>query len=273
MGSKVNGSDSPQDSAQAALHVLVADDNAMNQDLTVRMLSRAGHTADVVNDGTAALEALAGMAYDVVLVDMMMPGLSGLDVIRRYRETGGDVGRTPFIVLTANATQEAAELARDAGAAAYLTKPIQPKTLRTTIEQVVSQVQVAEPDLPAGETGLAMATGGQALIAEDVFEETLGLIGDVERARGFIDRFCGDTERLIGQIDSAIGEGRLAEVRDLAHAIKGSAAYLGAKRMVAASEYLQRASVPDLQANGSQALDRLQGVYRETRDALLTRLA
>jgi|GEM_PF-3749634 len=273
MGPKGNESESVQGDTQVGLHVLVADDNILNQDLTVRMLKRAGHTADVVNDGTAALEALAGMAYDVVLVDMMMPGLSGLDVIRRFREAGGDVGETPFIVLTANATQEAADLAKDAGAAAYLTKPIQPKTLRTTIERVVKQVQSSEPAVGAGAAGTPAGVDGQPLIKEEVFAETLDLIGDAARARGLLDRFCSDTERLIGEIGVAIDEGRLGEVRDLAHAIKGSAAYLGAVRMVAASEHLQRASVPDLQAAGTQALGTLEDIYRQTREALFERMA
>lgn len=270
---KADESESMQSDTPVGLHVLVADDNIMNQDLTVRMLKRAGHTADVVNDGTAALEALAGMAYDVVLVDMMMPGLSGLDVIRRFREAGGDVADTPFIVLTANATQEAADLAKDAGAAAYLTKPIQPKTLRATIEQVVTQVQSGEAPVGAGAANAPAGVDGQPLIKEDVFAETLELIGDAERARGLLDRFCSDTERLIEEIGAAMDEGRLGEVRDLAHAIKGSAAYLGAVRMVAASEHLQRASVPDLEAGGTQALGALQDIYHRTREALLERLA
>ncbi|MEJ2508237.1 MAG: response regulator [Gammaproteobacteria bacterium] len=272
MGSKSNDSANDACSPQAGLHVLVADDNTLNQDLTVRMLSRAGHTADVVNDGAAALEALEGMAYDVVLVDMMMPGLSGLDVIRRYRESFGRDRPLPFVVLTANATKEAAELAKEAGAAAYLTKPIQPKTLRMTIEKVVNSVHDEAQAVVPDNTAAVAALEGQPLIDEEVFAETIGLMGDRERAKGLVERFCSDTEHLITQIASAVREGRLTEIRDLAHAMKGSAAYLGAVRMVIASEYLQRATPPDLETTAVQALGSLEDVYRETREELFTRM-
>ncbi|WP_296716865.1 PAS-domain containing protein [Tistrella sp.] len=105
------------------IRILLAEDNAMNQMLTARALQRAGYTVDSVSEGNAAVEAATAHDYDLILMDVQMPGLSGLEATRRIRSIEGPRGRTPILALTANAGREAAEICRAAGMDDHLSKP------------------------------------------------------------------------------------------------------------------------------------------------------
>ena len=109
--------------ADPAIRILLAEDNAMNQMLTARALQRAGYTVDSVSEGNAAVEAATSQDYDLILMDVQMPGLSGLEATRRIRSLEGPRGRTPILALTANAGREAAEICRAAGMDDHLSKP------------------------------------------------------------------------------------------------------------------------------------------------------
>ena len=115
------------------LRILVAEDNPINQKVLVKLLGRDGHQADVAADGEAALAALQKGAYDIVLMDVQMPGLDGLEVTRRFRlmENGGP--RLPIIALTAHAMRGDAERCFAAGMDAYLSKPVDASALRAVL--------------------------------------------------------------------------------------------------------------------------------------------
>ncbi|WP_237479825.1 hybrid sensor histidine kinase/response regulator [Lichenibacterium dinghuense] len=103
--------------------VLVADDAAMNQRLVVQMLEPLGARVDVVADGAAAVDAVAHRSYALVLMDMEMPVLGGLDATRRIRALDGAAGTVPIVALTANAFPEQLDLCHEAGMDDHLTKP------------------------------------------------------------------------------------------------------------------------------------------------------
>ena len=114
------------------LRILLAEDNAVNQKLALRLLERMGLRADVVGDGRAAVEAIEQSVYDVVLMDVQMPEMDGLEAtrqIRRRRPQGG-----PRIVgLTANAMAGDREACIAAGMDDYVSKPIRPDELEAAI--------------------------------------------------------------------------------------------------------------------------------------------
>lgn len=106
------------------LSVLLAEDNVTNQLVATQMLENLGATVDVASDGAIALERLAQNTYDILLVDIEMPRVSGLDVIRSVRSSPGDLANAPVIALTAYAMQEHREKIRKAGADGLIPKPI-----------------------------------------------------------------------------------------------------------------------------------------------------
>ncbi len=132
-----SGSVSAFDSTLGARHplrILLAEDNAVNQKLAQRMLERMGYTADTVRDGAQAVAAVGGGAYDVVLMDVQMPELDGLEATRRIR--AGETGRRVHIVaMTANAMSEDREACLDAGMDDYVSKPIRPEALAAALER------------------------------------------------------------------------------------------------------------------------------------------
>jgi CheY-like chemotaxis protein len=108
----------------ASRRILLADDNPVNCRLAVLMLSKAGHQVDVVGDGAAAVAALAEHDYDLVLMDVQMPGVDGLEATRRIRRLPAARAGVPVIAITANAMAGDEQRCLDAGMNDYVTKPI-----------------------------------------------------------------------------------------------------------------------------------------------------
>ena len=127
---------SPADAPQRPLLILVAEDNRVNQQVIARMLARAGHRADIVVDGREAVTALGGTAYDLVLMDCLMPEMDGFEAARAIRAAEGGTGRhIPIIALTASAMAEDRERCLAAGMDDYLTKPLTKGALIEALER------------------------------------------------------------------------------------------------------------------------------------------
>jgi two-component system sensor histidine kinase/response regulator len=121
--------------ARRRLHVLVAEDNIVNQTLASNMLRKWGHTAVVAGNGRAALAALEQERFDLILMDMQMPVMGGLEATAAFREKEkASGGHVPIIALTANAMKGDRDACLQAGMDSYVSKPIQPQALFDAIE-------------------------------------------------------------------------------------------------------------------------------------------
>ncbi|MFZ4406796.1 MAG: PAS-domain containing protein [Paracraurococcus sp.] len=127
--------------APAGLRVLVAEDIAANRAVALALLRRLGHEAEAVEDGAAAVAAVRGKAYDLVLMDIMMPGMDGIAATRAIRALPDSVARMPIIAVTAHASAEAEEECLAAGMDRFETKPLQADRLR----QAIAAVMAARP--------------------------------------------------------------------------------------------------------------------------------
>jgi hypothetical protein len=116
-----------------SLRILVADDNPLNCRLAVLMLEKAGHAIDVVEDGAAAIEAVRAGQYDLVLMDVQMPGIDGLEATRRIRRLPIAKAGVPVIAITANAMAGDDRRCLAAGMNDYVTKPIDRARLLSTV--------------------------------------------------------------------------------------------------------------------------------------------
>ena len=114
--------------------ILVAEDHLDNQCVIEAILSQTGHAVTVVGDGAAALAAMRAAAFDLVLLDVRMPGMNGLDTARAIRELPGRNGRIPIIALSAGAMKSEIDACLAAGMDGHLAKPIQKSTLLQTID-------------------------------------------------------------------------------------------------------------------------------------------
>ena len=133
--------------ARSALRILLAEDNAMNQKVALRLLEQLGYRADVANNGLEAIEALERQPYDVVLMDVQMPELDGLDATRRICERWPPESRPHIIAMTANALPEDREACFAAGMDDYVAKPIRAEELVAALKraQAAARTRTAAP--------------------------------------------------------------------------------------------------------------------------------
>ena len=120
------------------LRILLAEDSAVNQKVALALLAKLGYRADVVGNGREALTALEQGRYDVVLMDVQMPELDGLDTSRRIRERWTDGERPRIIAMTANALQEDRDACFAAGMDDYVAKPVRPEELAEALTRASS---------------------------------------------------------------------------------------------------------------------------------------
>ncbi|HEV2424716.1 MAG TPA: response regulator [Terriglobia bacterium] len=228
--------------ARRPLRILVAEDNRVNQELVLELLRQRGHTATVAGDGSKALKALERESFDVVLMDVQMPNLSGLEATRAIRQAEKSSGRhLPIVAMTAHAMKGDRERCLEAGMDGYVAKPIQPAELFAAIEALAS--------------GSSAASGNdhrEKAAAGGIDRRTLlGHFGGDERMlRRLSDIFRDDCPRLLGDIQKALHGGDADAVAQAAHTLKGAIANFGAADVVGAAK---RVEVAGRQGNLEQA--------------------
>lgn len=219
-----------------ALHLLVAEDNPVNQKVTRRILEHAGHHVTMVANGEDALDALDGGRFDALIVDVNMPGMSGLDVIKLQRVAGLGQPRLPIVALSADATPETKRACEDAGGDAYLTKPVEPRRLLSTLIELTR----------GGDDTAAAADDGQRVTsifshpryrAEPAVApainwqviQGLSRFGDKEFVLETLHEYVANSEILVGDIRAAVTAADVPAFRDAVHALRGTSGNVGAE--------------------------------------------
>ena len=220
-----------------SLSVLVADDNAANRMVVQRLLQKAGHRPVCVESGLKVLDLLAAADYDAVIVDLHMPEISGLDLLKQLRvmEAGGGP-RTPVLVLSADVTPDAIQACERAGARAFLAKPVSTTRLLDTLADIAANGAISRSFADVR---------GAAYAGEDVFDSTvldelsaLGLGNNFERE--FIAQCMRDADACIEALTHAGRKDDWESVREQAHALKGVAGNLGLVKLAAVAGELMR---------------------------------
>lgn len=212
------------------LHVLIADDHAANRMVLQGVLQKAGHRILMVDDGEAALDALAVDAFDLAIVDLHMPSLSGIDLLHQLRvmEAGGRE-RTPVVVLSADATPESVQACTNAGARAFIAKPFAVSRLLDAIAEIATGGTIGKLEESRSPAGL----GAAGVLDPSVLDELSALgMGHAFEA-DFVGQCVADARVALARMRRA-GEGEdWDEVREQAHALKGIAGNLGLVQVAA----------------------------------------
>ncbi len=235
------------DAEQRSLRVLVADDVPANLAVARALLESGGHAVDCVSDGSLALDTLTRAAparpYDLVLMDVMMPGMDGLEATRRIRQLPSPAGQVPILAVTASAFAEDIAACRAAGMNAHLAKPIERDALMGAIERLTAGEATAQPASPAPTAAAAPAASRTEselpLLALRGVDGKLSIPGLDEAAASklapvFLQEIAEQTRVL-----RAAGPGMIGEAIAAAHRLTGSAATLGASRLAAAARQFQ----------------------------------
>gem|GEM_PF-499536 len=205
--------------SEVALRVLVAEDDPVNRELAAGLLRRWGHRVTVVSDGDECLHALGKATYDLILMDVQMPVLDGLETTRRIRENEVSMGSHISILAVSGLVGKVdRERSLAAGADAYLTKPINGKELFRLMQEVV------RPESLAADVG---SVGGRKDSSPSIIkiEDLLGRVdGNVGLACKITSIFLEEAPRMMGALRHAVQTRDAAAVASQAHRLKGSIA-------------------------------------------------
>jgi signal transduction histidine kinase/CheY-like chemotaxis protein len=259
----------PSTAAVPSLRVLVAEDNAVNQKLAIRLLEKRGHMVRIVNNGREAIDLLQEDSFDLVLMDVQMPVMDGFEAtaIIRSGETCTD-RRIPIVALTAHAMKGDRERCVRAGMDGYLAKPVRGSELDAVLDAVVAGMPArASPASIASRS----ASGNAAARAADILNERdllAGVAGDRQLLRELIELFQIEGPALLSGLRGSVAKGNPLLARDFAHTLKGAISNFAAPAAATLAErveFLARAG--DLSAVHDE-LDGLDTALKQVLQAL-----
>jgi CheY-like chemotaxis protein len=240
----------PQLALRLPLRILLAEDVAVNQKFALLALEDLGYGADVAANGREVLAALRRQAYDVILMDVQMPELDGLQATQRIRREFGAERQPHIIAMTANAMQGDRELCLEAGMDDYVSKPVYLDELRAALERAGQRAMALESALLDG-----------AVVAQ-VLKQRIG--------RELIDLYITEAEQLLEDLASMVAQGDLTGAQRVTHGLKSSSRYVGARGMAEQSEELEVLARDGAPAQVPPLVKQLQRVLERTREQLLS---
>jgi len=224
--------------ARLNLRVLLAEDNPVNQKLATHMLRRFGHTVRIAETGREVLAALAEESFDVILMDIQMPEMDGVEATHEIRRREAEEGSfTPIVAMTAHAMVGDRERFLAAGMDDYLTKPISQDRLR----DVLRGFGRTSSTTPGGQAPAvsAAADTSQPPPSYDRAELMMRTEGDTELIRMLVEVFDADSPNLLGQVEAALDADDPQALERAAHTIKGAVSVFGAEPARSRAEQLE----------------------------------
>jgi signal transduction histidine kinase/CheY-like chemotaxis protein/HPt (histidine-containing phosphotransfer) domain-containing protein len=229
-------------------HILLAEDNITNQQVALGILKKLGLSAEVAANGLEALNALKSSPYDLLLMDVEMPELDGIEATQYIREAGTAFSQIPIIAMTAHAMYGDQERFLAAGMNDYVTKPVSPQALAAALDKWLPAENASDPDNAESEDDFAtMAHASSAIF--DRAGMMVRLMNDKELVRKVAEGFLDDIPRQIETLKNFLETGDAVGAERQAHIIKGASAIVGGKRLQEVAYDMEKAAgVGDLAA-------------------------
>jgi CheY-like chemotaxis protein/HPt (histidine-containing phosphotransfer) domain-containing protein len=250
----------PQLAERHPLRILVTEDNVVNQRLALRLLEKLGYRADVAANGLEALEALERQRYDLVLMDVQMPEMDGVEATRHIIEQSTDGERPWIVAMTAEVMRGDREGFLAAGMNDYVAKPIRPQELvaaitRTPRRRTAAATADAEVGRPSVDASV-LARLAESMGGDDAFVAEL------------IEQFVTDSPALVKAARQGLEAGDADEVRRAAHTLKSNAATFGANELADRSSRLEAAARAGELGEGPAQIDAIDDELERVHAAL-----
>jgi len=206
------------------LRILIAEDNAINQKVALRLLERLGYGADVVGDGRQALARLDHAVYDVILMDVQMPEMDGLEASRAICARWAASERPRIIAMTAEAMQGDRDKCLAAGMDDYIVKPV-------TLDRLAAALAKCRPLAAATAPEAAATPVAVTALDRDVLDQLREDLGGTAAVREVIRSFLDETPSVLSALRDAAARADVPSIRRAAHMIKGTSSILGAREL------------------------------------------
>ncbi len=231
--------------AAVPLRILVAEDNAINQQVAVGLLGKLGHRADVADDGGEAVDLLKAGEYDLVLMDMQMPRVDGLAATRLIRALPGPRAGVAIIAMTANAMASDREACLAAGMDDFIAKPIDRRRLAELLDRWSPRLldrraaPCAPEEPPPPAAAASETTGEEPLLDREAQDDLADALGEEDFVE-LLARYLDGVPAAVDKVAAAVAAGNVPGIASAAHAVKGSAANMGFRRLAAAASRLEQ---------------------------------
>ncbi len=212
----------PAEPPRPGQRILLVEDNKVNQEVARRLLVRMGHEVTVAANGAEGLALVGSRAFDLVLMDMQMPVMDGLEATRAIRRSEG-LRHIPIVAMTANAFNTDRDACLEAGMDDFLTKPVDREALEAAMDRVFGAVppvagRAPEPSDAAEATPPALSDKRVAMLRSELGDDGVEFL---------IGTFLEDASGLIRDLSAALGDDDAGAVRRALHTLKGSAGNVG----------------------------------------------
>ena len=241
-------------SDQLALKILVAEDNPVNQRLTIRLLEKHGHDVKLVQNGVEAVEYFRSEEFDLILMDVQMPEMDGLEATREIRNMSNPNARIPIIAMTAHATDADKQNCLASGIDEYLAKPFRSSELYELIGELTGRPTTKMGTSPQPRRRESLVDWEQAF-------ETVG--GDRDLLNDLFRVFLKERESMIFQIESALSKQDYKEIRRTAHSLKGALHHLGAKKAAEVAREIETMGQSESIQNAAERMSILKHMISE----------
>ncbi len=253
------------------LRILLAEDNATNQKLALRLLARMGYRADLAANGLEALQALERQTYDVVLMDMQMPEMDGLEATRQIHQRWPGEQHPYVIAMTANALEGDREMCLAAGMDDYISKPIRVEALIEALEKGAAGVHARRADKTTEqahtETEMT-AIQPQHYLDRAALDNLRTMAGDPEFLAQLIDTFLEDAPQLLDDLRQALDKKDAAGVRLAAHSLKSNGADFGATTFSQLCQQLEMRGKSGQLGGAKALLTQIEAEFKNVKAAL-----
>jgi len=248
------------------LKILVGEDNNTNQQVIKSILEYADHNVTLANNGEEVLDVLEENTFDLIILDMQMPVMGGIEAAKIYRHMYPEKRDIPILILTANATKDAHDACTEAKLDAYLTKPIEPDKLIRVIASLVGE-KTNDPLVKSNESLKVVdinSTNNSPLIDKESLDSLASMASDKLFMKTLIEGYIRDTTKSINEMTQFSSNNDFNKLAELAHNVDGSSRSIGAKRLSRIADLIYKQAQSRQHKLVLNNLDLLNSIFKET---------
>ncbi len=254
------------------LKILVGEDNETNKKVIKSILEYENHIVTLANDGEEVLDFLEEREFDLIILDMQMPIMGGIEAAKIFRFMYPEKKHIPILILTANATIEAKQSCEEAKLDGFLTKPIEPEKLLHVISSLINDKKNSFKDNSMLNVIDINDPYALPIIDINVLEAYSSMTNEENFIQNLINNYIDEVTYFVSELNSVTKKKKYKNISELAHSIDGSSRSVGAKRLAKICHSLLKTSQSDNYSKLNSQFSELETTFKETKKELYSYL-